>query len=73
MGLVGCYNIHLYCDHPDHIIKYGEPEEYNGNTENHCIKQARSWGWIVNKRKEGDEPGLYYCVCPFHSGKVKKE
>ena len=69
MGLIGCYNIHLYCDHEDTVHDFNEPDQFNGATENDCISQARKEGWLINKNKDGKHGGRYYCLCPLHSGK----
>ncbi len=75
MGLIGCYDLMLYCDDPEHIGRwdYGKtPWEYNGRDEADCIRQARKVGWLINKKRSSREPGSVgggYCLCPEHSGK----
>ena len=79
MGLVGCYTIDLYCDHPHHepnAYSYGDkvhdwPRRYTGQTESECIRKARLEGWSVNTARKGGDPALgrYRCLCPIHSGK----
>lgn len=74
MGLVGCYDLHLYCDDPDHghhhPSGWAYPHELTGRTEAACIRQARALGWVVNKKREGRE-GNGHCLCPFHKRRGK--
>ncbi len=65
MGLVGCYDMHLYCDHPDHPKFSQMPHGHaTGYTEADAIRAARRRGWIINKRGDGAVNGSGRCVCP---------
>lgn len=53
MGIVGCYSIHLYCDHPSHVwweCRHNG-DEYGGKDEATCLREARRAGWKIVKRK----------------------
>lgn len=47
--IVGCYTVHLYCDHPDAAqYKCTEwPGEFTGQTERECLAEARKAGWKI--------------------------
>ena len=49
--IVGCYSVHLYCDHPDAAMYVctAWPGDFTGRTEKECLKEARTKGWYVRK------------------------
>lgn len=48
--IVGCYVLHLYCDHKLHVKKYyNEEAEYTGPTKGVAEKGARVDGWKFTK------------------------
>lgn len=78
MGIVACYDMHLYCDHPDCRRKfdYGNPIQFMGYDRNSTLRKARKAGWLIAMNGESIENGngAGRCFCPTHSGKkIKKE
>lgn len=78
MGLVGCYSMQLFCDHPECMDRwnYGAPAWENDpwvQTEGQSIRDARKDGWLITKKREGDGYGIGYCLCPKHSGKKRNK
>lgn len=72
MGEIGCYSLHLYCDHPEHQYRgHREPvAEFTGSTRGRCVREARREGWVINRKSEQkNREGSGYCLCPEHSGK----
>lgn len=65
MGIIGCYDLHLYCDHADHdAYKHRfNPGQYTGDTRAEAVRAARESGWSVDSKANR-------CLCPHHSGKV---
>lgn len=79
MGEVGCYDLVLYCDHPECIDDYSvnRPNtlpfaEFNGFDRGDCVKEARNIGWLITRKRSGLAPGIGFCLCPKHSGKKVK-
>ena len=70
MGVVGCYSIDVYCDHPDHPL-YPGPAVYTGETEGECLRQMRQDGWKIDKKGEGKN-GQYRTLCRKHAGKATR-
>jgi len=63
MGIVGCYSVHLYCDHPDaakHVCP-DFPAEFTGKSERNCLAEARKHGWKISSTT---------VLCPKHRDKV---
>jgi hypothetical protein len=71
--IVGGYTLHLYCDNKEKHYTianngyYFIPEttswihvdnEFVGETYGECVKEARSIGWLVNRRKDK-------CLCKY--------
>lgn len=53
MAIIGCYVLHLYCDHPKHVRgSNNEPHEYTGQTEGVAKKEARKDGWLFTNDKK---------------------
>jgi hypothetical protein len=51
MAVVGCYDMHLYCDFVNPRHEYKEfPHCYNLQTKQKCMKQARGYGWTFFER-----------------------
>jgi hypothetical protein len=47
--IVGCYTMHLYCDHAGHVShRGGYHDEYTGQTAGACRKEARQEGWLFD-------------------------
>ena len=70
-AVVGCYSVHLYCQHPVHGFTEGrraEPSEFTGDNENDCLTAARILGWWIS-RKEGGERAV---LCPYHAREVPR-
>jgi hypothetical protein len=65
MGLVGCYDLHVYCDDPQSGHKCtAYPGEYTGRTEAEAKRAARAAGWLLTNG-EGFE-GSGRAICPKH-------
>lgn len=54
--IVGCYCLHLYCDHKDHAVNAtsanrNEPAEYGTGMEHgsQARRAARRDGWVLHK------------------------
>lgn len=46
MGVVGGYELHLYCDDPKHITMHGrEPTELGSINKRDAMRTARKMGW----------------------------
>ena len=78
MGIVACYDMHLYCDHADcrNSYDYGIPKQFQGYDRNSTFRKARKAGWLINMNADAIENanGGGKCLCPLHSGKtIKKE
>lgn len=59
------YTIHLYCDNENIKHAYNRGfGEYEGETWNECVKQAKTEGWNVIKKTR-------VCYCPDCNGKRK--
>lgn len=76
MGIVACYDMHLYCDHPECRAdwNYGQtPGQFTGYDRASTIRRARKSGWLVNFDGEPLDNGFGAgkCLCPLHSGKRK--
>jgi hypothetical protein len=69
MGLLGCYDGVMYCDEPTCSENF---ESFDFQTYGRFIAEARRRGWLYSPQKESINQGCGYCLCPKHSGKVKK-
>jgi predicted nucleic acid-binding OB-fold protein len=49
MGYVGGYDLHLYCDGPEHYEDYqvGGVVELTGESHAECVRVAKSLGWVI--------------------------
>lgn len=77
MGIVGCYSMDLYCDHPEHCKYSGDvwpfPSVYSGRSESECLRNAKKDGWKIDKKKDGERGmGSWFCLCPAHTKKNRK-
>jgi hypothetical protein len=72
MGIVGCYTLHMYCDHPECSEKneFGRGfGEISGTNYRQCMKHARACGWTfprVAKPNPDDVCGSDIAYCPRH-------
>jgi hypothetical protein len=78
MGMVGGYELHLYCDVCADDSRDGATSgcvPYAGETEADCFRQARLDGWIINRRGSTREGGcgIGHCVCPKHRTTTNRE
>jgi len=78
MGIVACYDMHLYCDHADCLWgdRRFKPSQFAGYDRNSTLRRARKAGWLIAMDGKSIENGLGSgrCLCPLHSGKtIKKE
>lgn len=66
MGVVGCYSMDLYCDHPTHPYYSYDPPSITGETESECLRKAKKYGWRIDKNGESREGGngYYHAICP---------
>lgn len=68
MGIVGCYDLNLYCDHPDQ----GEwtctswPGQFTGRNLSAARRAARAAGWSMRMSSHVDEFGSGEVRCPLH-------
>jgi hypothetical protein len=77
MGIVGGYELHLYCD----VCPRGKGngwrpkfDQFFGESLQGCLRQARREGWVIRPMAASAEGqnGLGRCVCPKHRrNKVK--
>lgn len=50
VGIVGCYDLHLYCSFVNEAHEYGEfPHHYANEYGYRCRAQARRHGWRLFK------------------------
>lgn len=64
--IIGCYDLHLYCDFSDEEYKhrgsgaYPGPArgEFTGETASEARQQARRAGWLIDIRNER-------ALCPY--------
>ena len=71
-AVVGCYSVHLYCQHPEHGFSQGrhvEPGEFTGDSETDCLTAARIYGWWVGRANGRGERAV---LCPYHAREVPR-
>jgi hypothetical protein len=82
-AVVGCYDLHLYCQHPTHESDASRefwhnqtnpacrfnPGEFTGRSEAHVLRTARRNGWWISTRNEDGERAV---LCPFHAREVPR-
>lgn len=69
MGIIGCYCLHLYCDHKDCFGKYdGSNVEFTGHTFMECKKEAKECGWVFKHQKNTKDDSMGYGIvfCSKH-------
>lgn len=60
MGIVACYDAHLYCDCDNDAHAFNEfPHEFAGDTKQAAFAEAKGRGWKIMCRK-----GWTYAICP---------
>jgi hypothetical protein len=78
-AVVGCYSVHLYCGHQNHMADYGRrmkaiggpgdvaeyPEEMTGESRAGILRYARRNGWWISRDEER-------VLCPYHAREVKR-
>lgn len=73
-AVVGCYSVHLYCQHPFHdsdVITYDLPYygSFAGNDEAGCLKSATEDGWWISRKYAGGKRAV---LCPYHAREVSR-
>lgn len=80
-SVVGGYEMHLYCSHPNHESDYHRlfggsgtpvaesPTVFTGETHAECAKHARSLGWWISRP---DKSGCGAVLCPYHNAEVER-
>jgi hypothetical protein len=53
--IVGGYEMHLYCDHPEHLHPIQTGVEYFGKNLSDCVRQAKKDGWLLRMKKSPQE------------------
>ncbi len=74
MGIVACYDMHLYCDHPDCIkSRWDGADNYiTAFDRKSAFREARRLGWTINEKSKEtlSTLGRGKALCPKHSGKT---
>jgi hypothetical protein len=78
-AVVGCYSVHLYCQHPrHHEEQYAwppndavskSPMEFAGRSETDCLREARKYGWWIGRKYEDWSRAV---LCPYHAREVPR-
>lgn len=65
--IVGCYDLHLYCDYPDDSWQHraNEPTQFTGRTFTQAKGEAVAAGWKFS----GGRHGRVLCPTCFKSGR----
>lgn len=68
MGIVGCYDLALYCDHPDaeKWVCTSWPGEFQGRNFSEARREAKRAGWTIRRSDHVDELGSGEVRCPLH-------
>lgn len=73
MSTVECYDLHIYCDHPDcdegtQMQPWGPAfGQFTGHDQAQAYASARLAGWVINIKREGELHGGAYARCPVHA------
>jgi hypothetical protein len=69
MGIVGCFDLHIFCDGPDHSYEFNGFAQFVGDSIADTLRDARKSGWWVDRTLRPDDyiRGTGKALCPKHN------
>jgi hypothetical protein len=69
LGIVGCYDLNLYCDGPQEECPRSwnnRPGQFSGANFREAMAEARRAGWVTQHREAMPREGWYgrFTLCP---------